>query len=599
MTTTTQKLAMAIAVLAITMATAQAPASTPSRGKAASLLQSLLERGDQKALQQAVQSLASRTDLAPREVVEIGRMLLDSGHTQWAIDFLKAQQSKHPRSLTIGRALAEAYVESNKLDRAIAQYQSLAKLAPDSVAIQLRLGEIALWQERQDVAMAAYEAALKIQPKNRVALSKLRQLYLWNEKLEKAYQIEKVLLRLDPGNADLWKEHAQHARWLENQHEAIRACKRYLKLRPQDMEVWVWLGEGYLWTDQPQKAEPIFRFILAHDPANLKARQYLAQILQWQPGRWKEARQHFEFILRHQPEHAAAREGLRQLREIYGPRTRTLASYYTDSNRLQKTRITGAYERFVGDRWQMEWRTYYFGMAEDKPIGTVRVAGLGGALRVNRALSSRLQFTATAGLLRFQSSESFATLRLQSDFVLRNGVFAALYYQFSPVEDGVLAIKNRYRAHRLGQSFSGQFGSRLQLLMDSQVGWYSDGNRKSIFYSAAEFRLFGRKPSVHLAGIFSYENTTIQYANSTPYWTPSHFWSRSLGGVIRYPFAANRLLRAGLYLTQQPGNETARNGFIELDWRLSRYSHLRVAYRDFGSQFYAYQYIEAGFWMRW
>ncbi|MDQ7054172.1 MAG: hypothetical protein Q9P14_15275, partial [candidate division KSB1 bacterium] len=251
------------------------------------------------------------------------------------------------------------------------------------------------------------------------------------------------------------------------------------------------------------------------------------------------------------------------------------------------------------DHWQMEWQTYYFGMAEDKPIGTVRVAGLGGALRLNRTLSSRLQFMATAGVLRFQSSESFATLRLQSDFVFRNGVFAALYYQLSPVEDGVLAIKNRYRAHRLGQSFSGRFGSRLQIFMDGQLAWYSDGNRKSIFYGTAEFRFFGHKPSVHLAGIFSYENTTIQYANSTPYWTPSHFWSRSLGGVIRYPFAANRIIKAGLYLTRQPGNETARNGFIELDWRLSRFSHLRLAYRDFGSQFYAYQYIEAGFWIRW
>ncbi len=570
-----------------------------SRGKAIHFVQTLLQRGDQQTLQQEIRSLAERPDLPPQEAAEIGRLLTAYGHTQWAIDFLKAQQKRHPRSVAIARALAEGYIAANRLSEAISEYRQLVRMAPDSLAFYLRLGEIALWQEDQATAMAAYESALRLEPQNREALSRLRQLYLWNEKLEKAYQLEKILLRLDPENAALWKEHARHARWLEKQEDAIRASKRYLKLRPEDMEVWLWLGEGYLWTNRPRQAEPIFRFILSHDPDNVRARLYLAQILQWQPGRWQQARSHYLAILRQRPQHEQARKGLMQLRELYGPQTRAQGSYYIDSNRLEKTRVTVGYERYYRSEWQIEWRTYFFAMAEDKMMGTVRVNGIGGEAQWRRVLTPRARFSATLGGLRFRSSETFAILRLQGDVAWRDGLYSAFYYQFNPVEDGVLAIKNRYRAHRIGQNFGGRFGNRLRLFVDSQLAWYSDGNRKGIFYSEADFRLFGRTPSVHLAGIFSYEHTTLQYPNSTPYWTPYRFWSRSIGLIAESPLGSASRLKAGVYLTQQPGNETARNGFIELDWRVSRFSRARLAYRDFGSQFYAYRYVEAGLWIRW
>ena len=565
----------------------------------------LVQEGKISAAKAAFAQLEKQKAFGEHDVLALCDSLEAQGQVSLAVECLSGWRSDHSFSKPVEERLAADAVQLEKFDLAINVYKELAGKYPENRRYWLQLGKLYTWTEKQKQAIHAYERAVQLNPRDIKTLKKLAQLYSWTNQDEKAFVLQREILKLNPQDVALWKKHGIQARWLGKNEEAIESFKNALLRNPRDAEAFFLLGETYLWTNQSEKAKLCFRESLKLNPNNVKAHFYWAQLRQWEPFGWFDARENYRWVLRHDPADTASRKGLAQIRKIYGPFSQAAAGYIHDSNNLK--RIDGAFHSAVyfSARGQLRAEVIFNQLEENKPTGHFLFAGEGSRIGGLWHASLRTRFLGFAGGIHYNKAGWFPIAELQWQETLFDrsgwpgGLYSSLSFVHDQVLDGVLAIKNHYTANRTKWSLYWQADSALHVGSDFQSSWYSDQNHKTQLYVLGEYRFFSGTPHLFFTALFAYENMKHIYANAVPYWTPYNFWTRSGGLAVQINPLYRLTLRGDLALTQQTDSELAFNWKAKVEWNPNDFGHAFLLFQNYGSKYYSFRAVQSGFSYRW
>lgn len=556
-------------------------------------------QGSPQTVRQLIEPIAESASLPENELLSLSEFLRKNGYLSMAILLLEKHRSGGRFSAAVEEQLARYYVESDQSAKAIELYEDLGRKHPSNRDYWLRLGEIYLWNEKHLEAIQAYEKAVALDTSDIETQRKLLQLYQWNDRGPDAFRLRRRILEQEPDNLELWKEHGIQARWVNSYNEAISAFSHILKHDPKNVEAYFLLGETYLWTNELQKAEVCFRQVLRLQPDHLQARFYYAEALRWRPFGWWQARKSFRQVLERQPDHRQSREALDQIRREYGPLLSTRAQTLHDSNDLSMMSLTLEHERFLSARWQLLFQALYHRLEEIKLGVRSQASGQGFGLGTAFYLTPTSRVRALGGVISYDAGkETFGLAELQWLQTWPGHLYTTTWGRYDQVQDGVLAIKRKFYARRLGQRFYWEPSGRFRAGADLQYSLYSDDNRKIELFSLAELTLLAEPVGLFLEGIYAYQDMKITYPDAVPYWTPDNFWSRSLGLGILLPLRPSLSVRGGLGVTQQTGEEIAANWKAEAIWRPGKFSFVRLAFQEFGSKFYSYRSLVGEFQYR-
>jgi tetratricopeptide (TPR) repeat protein len=541
--------------------------------------------------------------LTEQQVIRLAEAFVAEGKVQKAIELLTARFRASPTSRRIGEKLAELYVEQDQSAKAIEVYKVLLRTYRNDRRYWLRLGQLFLWNDRQREAIIAYEQAVKLDSTDLQALQQLSQLYNWTDQQEKAYRLQAKMLELDPSNAALWKQHGIQARWIGKNQDAIYAFQQALLRKPGDEELLFLIGETYVWEDNPAKAEPYLREVLRRNPKHVKARFYLAQIRHWQPYGWWEARKLYRSILAQDPTNPEVRKYLDLIRQDYGPLLFTRVFYIQDSNNLIKTEARAQHSQYISARVQWSLHALFNRLAETKPSGRFAVFGSGLQVGGRWQPFDHTYFQILAGAINYQQNGAFFIGSFRWEQALFEGrklgdLYSTLALRREPLTDGVLGIKEGTQTTRLSVSLYWEGPARFRMSTDVTYGWYTDNNEKFQLYNLAEWQFYTGRPSLFLELLYALEDTKLNFPDADPYWTPQNFWTRSAGIRLDYLIKTFSFV-GGFALTQQPGNEVATNWKLGFRWKPNPFTHLEALARNYGSQYYSYQAVEARFSYRW
>ena len=355
---------------------------------------------------------------------------------------------------------------------------------------------------------------------------------------------------------------------------------------------------------QPEKnrlAEMGLRRVLELQPDHEQARFYLAQLKQWQPFNWPEAKKDYERILRENPYHGESKENLALIRKEYNPLFISKAEHLNDSNGLKKTEASILHSRYLAANWELRAESIYRRLEEKKSAGEIISHGEGLRLGGTWHISPKFRVLGNGGFVHFNQGDSFGLLEIklqQSVFEQTSWpgqLYLGSFLKLDNVMDGVPAVKQKFTARRLGQSLFWNISPALLVSGQFEHSWYSDDNRKVDIYAEGQFRFLSGPPSFYLTAVYSYLDMRLFYPESEPYWTPQEFWTRSIGLTSKFLLGSKAWLVAGNALTEQTGNKPAHNWKAEVSWQPNEFTLLNVSFRDYGSNFYSYRNWAAQF----
>lgn len=568
-------------------------------------IKKLLELKQYKLAHTRLEDIAKNDRISEEVLLEMAEMFHDGAQIPYALDLLESQKKYHSSSVKIRRKLANLYVESDQSRKAIGEYEFLVENEAQNRDYWIHLGKLYSWNEKPSKAIKAYETAVKMDPSDTESINQLSQLYLWNGHQEGAYALQKVLLNRNSRDSKLWKEHGMQARWMGKNKEAIAAFKNAISRDPDDAEAFLLLGETLFWENRQEEAQISLRYALKLNPSERKAEFYLAQMNQWRPFGWRDAKKTYEKILDEDPFNDNSKKYLHMLRQEYGPQLQGNAKYVDDSNGLERTDLTFLHKRYVNSRGELSVQSIFHRLEEFKSGRRVLSQGegfqVGGLLHV----SPKIRIGAGAGFVLFNQDEEYGLFdgRLEMSLLERNHWPGNLYTVTSVkrdiVLDGVMAIKQKLYAKRVRQNIYWQPFSQMILSGDAEKAWFSDDNQKLDVYVEGALRIFGGQPQLYLNGVYAYLDMTRIYPDADPYWTPKGFWTRSGGFTTQVNWGKNAWIRAGYALTQQIGNEYAHNWKAGFSWKLTPFARISFSYHDYGSKFYSSNIAQGEFSYRW
>ncbi len=141
--------------------------------------------------------------------------------------------------------LGEFYRKKGRLDEAIAKFEQILSLDPNSVSTHNNLGLAYFRQGKLDEAISAYKKALSLNPNLAKVHSNLGDAYSKKDRLDEAISAYKKALTINPNYAkvhnNLGDAYAKKGRL----DEAIFACKKALAINPDYAVAHISLSEFY------------------------------------------------------------------------------------------------------------------------------------------------------------------------------------------------------------------------------------------------------------------------------------------------------------------------------------------------------------------
>jgi predicted CXXCH cytochrome family protein len=202
--------------------------------------------------------------------------------------------------------LALAQVRSNNnLGRGVVQLAAaLEKYRPGQAEFYIELADVWLRTAQVSKAIPLYEEALQLKPDSAAASMSLLTAFEASGQPDKAIQAFQRAVKLAPDDALLWQELGQVYMKQGQTPEAVAALKKSLELNGEVPQTHQLLGT--LWTQRSEdvaQAEGAYREAIRLQPDYAQARTNLA-ILLFQRNRVEEAGYQFEYALRLRPDYA-------------------------------------------------------------------------------------------------------------------------------------------------------------------------------------------------------------------------------------------------------------------------------------------------------
>ena len=236
--------------------------------------------GSKEDVAKSIQHYQEALKLDPNAAIildELTDLYIQTGRLQDAVAQAEDLLKKNPENLDARRMLGRIYtrmiggnpqdgkINENMLRQAIDQYQKITQKDPKDAESWVTLGRLYRVSNSSPEAEKAFKEALKVDPENEEALTGLGSLYMDMGDTKSA--IEKLRAATDKAPSE--RSLAALARAYEdvqNYKDAAEALKRALELAPDDIRLVRELAEDLLYSDQVDEALKIYTDLAQAEP---------------------------------------------------------------------------------------------------------------------------------------------------------------------------------------------------------------------------------------------------------------------------------------------------------------------------------------------
>ena len=184
-------------------------------------------------------------------------------------------------------AVSSASPSGNSLDQAIAEYEKIVSLQPQSVEDHMVLGQLYTVKHQQPKAEQQFKIAQEIEPDSEEVVLNLARVYVESGDIDHA---AKVIEGVPENDRTARMEFTLGATYeqLKRPKDAISAYKRAADMQPGDVPTMNALGQALLNDSQFDAALKEFKDIAAADPEDAGALVHIAEI-QRRQGKYEDA----------------------------------------------------------------------------------------------------------------------------------------------------------------------------------------------------------------------------------------------------------------------------------------------------------------------
>jgi tetratricopeptide (TPR) repeat protein len=176
------------------------------------------------------------------------------GHEAQAIEFYQDCLKFKDYLQLPGQRLAAIYLKNNRLEEAIAEYESLKEHYPDDVSSLVSLGHLYLNAKNYGKAIETFNTAILIHPDNFATIDDSVEQLIEEGSLEEALDEAETLLVDHPERPDLIAKQADILIMMGETTDAIARYQHALRICPNFLEATIKLGTAYLKTGAEQLA---------------------------------------------------------------------------------------------------------------------------------------------------------------------------------------------------------------------------------------------------------------------------------------------------------------------------------------------------------
>jgi tetratricopeptide (TPR) repeat protein len=212
---------------ALRRAIAQNPRHVESRQR---LIQILTRQGEIDAAIAEYRALVRIAPREPRFVVELGRLLMESGKRAEALALLEQTGRRFAGDARIHRALFDVYARWKEPERAAQELAHLSRIEPDDPAHWMALGEHLLEQGDEAKALAAWRKILGAGDDKASAHAALGSVLLDHDMPERALAEYEAAVRLQPEEIEYLRGLAETLERLQRSSEAAERWQQVLAL---------------------------------------------------------------------------------------------------------------------------------------------------------------------------------------------------------------------------------------------------------------------------------------------------------------------------------------------------------------------------------
>jgi tetratricopeptide (TPR) repeat protein len=265
---------------ALRRAIAQNPRHVESRER---LIQILSRQGEIDAAIAEYRALVRIAPREPRFVVELGRLLMESGKRGEALALLEQTGRRFASDARIHRALFDIYARWKEPERAAQELAHLSRIEPDDPTHWMALGEHLLEQGDEAKALAIWRKILTTGGDKARAHAALGSVLLDHDMAERALGEYEAAVRLAPQEIDYLRGLAETLERLQRSSDAAArwqevlalASDRTLRREARRRVVRLWAVSGEL----PRKIAEFERAFAPEDgkPPDVEAGRFLAE----------------------------------------------------------------------------------------------------------------------------------------------------------------------------------------------------------------------------------------------------------------------------------------------------------------------------------
>jgi tetratricopeptide (TPR) repeat protein len=229
------------------------------------------------------QEAADRYNWTAWPLVGLGQYYLDSGDFEAAELALTTAIARQPAEQTAYNLLAEAYINRQQADEAVALYRTAVLENDDRAWPYLGLGNAYLAAGENEPALAALRDGLAHEPDSAAVYATLGNIYRWNAgDPETAVHYYRQSIALDPANADAHIALASTLIALGREEEALPYLDHALTSSPRSSVIYQTAGDMMWQIGRLEEAQQYYQQALERDGRNAFAHLGLSRIYRQQ-----------------------------------------------------------------------------------------------------------------------------------------------------------------------------------------------------------------------------------------------------------------------------------------------------------------------------
>lgn len=273
----------------------------PGKQKYMDDLKAVLEKcSDKEELEQLLKEQVEKDPQNPEHHNVLGNFYVDHQKVEQAIPEYEAALDLNKSEPVYWENLGLAYQQAGRYDEAERAYQNAIEQAPDTGQYLNRLGVFYNTVGKHSEAVPCYQKALEREPGTILYLNNLGIGYTWLQQMDQAEQTFKEVLRYDPDNVRALSELSQLYMNARRYEEARPHLEKLVELEPGTPNHLGNLGYVYQHRGDYERALELYEQVLQLAPDS-DFYHNEAGVIQYRQGHLEQAREHYRHAIESNP----------------------------------------------------------------------------------------------------------------------------------------------------------------------------------------------------------------------------------------------------------------------------------------------------------